>query len=406
MEHYKAWGEWLRDTVAVLQGGTVQQVVRLNFGAGMNHAIDNFIRRFAMNGTEKLAMMGWLDKFRANVVRSTLAIKPALSLKQYTSFAAFYDAVPIKDIPVLSKYMVEYWTHPIKNYRMLKESSTMFKYRGQNTERDIKATQQTPIFKKWKAKQSFLNTLMVNIHFGDQGAIAWGGWAYYKYLTKKGLSHEEAIKKFEAFSSRTQQSSDETEQSIVQSGSSLTKLLTMYQTSPIQYLRKEIDVLRNFAAGRASTADVAKTLAIFHLLLPMLFQWVSDRFEWEEEEQARAAILGPLNSIFLIGEGLSHIVGRLTGTQFNNTDLPIYAPFKDLGKALKALEPDGDISDEDIYKAVRNFASTTGYATGLPLKQVVDLSGGVKKVVEGDVEEGLTQLIGYSPYIAEKASRE
>ena len=405
MEHYKAFAPVLRDFQSVILDPQVQQAIRLTYGGSLNDTIDFFLRQFARNGTETAKSLGWLDIMRGNIVRATLAVKPSLTIKQLTSFPAYFEAVPLQDIPTMSRYMVEFWLNPVENFRMLRDASTMLQTRGDNMERDIKTASKSPIIKGWQASPSFLNMLMANIHLGDQGAIAWGGWAYYKYLTeKKGLSHEAAIAEFESFSESTQQSADLTEQSVFQQGNSLQKLLTMYQSSPIQYVRKEIGAVRNMTAGRISTTDMAKTLVIFHIILPVFFQWVSDRFEWEEDEQARAMLLGPLNSIFLIGEGLSHIVGRMLGTQFNDFELPIYAPFKDLSKAIQALTVD-DITSDDVAKAVRGAAGFTGSVTGLPTKQAVDMTSGVVDVLGGDVEKGVTKIMGWSPYKAEELTK-
>ena len=402
MEHFKAWAEKIRDLNAVWKNPGVRAAVEINHGKDVLGLVDNFISDIA-NGASRMGQkLKGLDLLRINFTKSVLAVNPDVTIKQLTSFVAYAEKMPVNQFV---KYQLKFWAHPVKNMKTIYTSELM-KARSQNIERDIKAAMQSSEKTAFGKNQSLINMLLLNIKLGDQGAITVGGWAYYQWLKDaKGLSHEQAITKFEKFTENTQQSADITEQSYWQRGGSLAKLVTMFTSSPNQYLRKEIGALRNFAAGRQGIGQTAKTLIIFHMLLPMFFQFVSDRFTWDEDEQKRAFIFGALNGWFIVGDGLDFVLRKMLGMRTFNMELPVYSVFHDFIKA-SAIVDLFDLSADEFFRAVRGIAGISGAATGIPFKQFLDESKGVVDILDGEYEQGLTELMGYSPYLAEKLSKD
>ena len=242
---------------------------------------------------------------------------------------------------------------------------------------------------------------MLNIQIGDQGAIYVGGWSVYRYHRKQGKSHEEALKIFEKVTSNTQQSSDLSKQSYWQRGGSWAKLSTMFKSAPNQFFRKELGALRNLAHGRITAKQFSKTVAIYHVLIPMMFQFVSDWFRWDPEEQKRAVILGPFNGIFLVGDGLDYLIRGALGLRQFPSEVPLYSIPRDADKAFKLIR-DEEITTEDVFSAIRGLAGSVGAIKGYPLKQSIDITTGIKEILESEYESGLAKFLGWSPYIAEK----
>jgi hypothetical protein len=337
-----------------------------------------------------------------------LAVKPVLLIKQLTSFIAFADSIP-----------AGYWAKEvIKTIFNLPEAtrvlmtSTMIqdRWKSGDIERDIKTAMSSSEFAKFRTRPSLINALMIPVKLGDIGSIIVGGYPVYKYHRDRGMTHEQAIRAFESIAESTQQSADLSEQSTWQRGGSFAKLFTMFMTSPNQYLRKEIGAIRNLAAGRIDKKQFFKTIAIYHVLLPMFFQWVSDRFTWDDDEEKRAVILGPLNGYFILGDALDYIVRRAVGTQTFDMELPIVSMVKDFGAAMELLDPD-DLDTEDFIRAIRGLAGAAADITvmspvgpPLPVQQVVDLGFGFNDVLSGDYEKGLAELAGWTPYVAQKAA--
>jgi len=47
-----------------------------------------------------------------------------------------------------------------------------------------------------------------------------------------------------------------------------------------------------------------------------------------------------------------------------------------------------------------------GAGTGIPAKQAVTIGKGAYDVLDGEYEKGITELMGYSPYKAEKLAED
>jgi hypothetical protein len=402
MEHFKAWAQRTKDLRAVFDSVDVRAAIETFHDPKILGAIESFMADFTRGGVDKSKNMGTLDKWRTNMARSVLAIKPSIGIKQLTSFIAYADAMPVDQFV---KYSAEFWKNPIENGKMLKKDSTLLRERGQYMERDIRDANRSDEFHAWRLNPSFMNALMLNIKAGDQGAIMAGGWPLYKYHRDQGKSHEEAIRIFEKVTKTTQQSADLSDLSSWQRGDSFAKLFTTYKSSPNQYFRKELAAIRNLVHGRQSVGQTAKTVVIFHMLLPMFFQWVSDGFEWDEDEQLRAMVLGPLNGIFIAGDLIEAAVRSAVGLRDFDDELPMMSVVDGVIRAI-GLIADDDITTEEFIRATRAMAETAGHVTGLPLKTTFDIGTGVVDTFSGDFEKGAYEVLGWSPYVAEKATKD
>ncbi len=411
MEHFRAWAYKIRDLNAVFSNPKVRQAMRINFGDKIDKTVQNFIQAFARGGAETAQNIRGLDRVRSRYTRGVLAIKPTIFIKQLTSVVAFADSIPVK-------YFAKELPNTLLNIREAVDTlmqSTMMKHRWKSgeIERDIKTMMNSSEFAKLRNTTSFFNMLTLNVKLGDISAIIWGGYPVYKYHYEKniaaGMAHEEANKRalrtFESIAESTQQSPDLSEQSSFQRGGSFAKFFTMFKSSPNQYIRKEMGAIRNMAAGRIDKKQFAKTMGIYHFILPMLFQWVSDRFTWDEEEQKRAMILGSLNGFFILGDALEFLIRKSLGLQEFGLGIPLWSPVEDLGKAINLVDWD-ELDSESLLRATRGLAGAVGAATGTPTKQVVDMGTGFSDVLSGDYEKGIAELAGWSPYVAEKAAEE
>ena len=398
MEHFKAHVKKVRELRDVYGNATVRTAIVNEYNKGILAVIDSFLDDFTRGGVETASNIRWVDKLRGNYTRAVLGIKASIGVKQLVSFIAYADAIPVKDF---SAGQIDFWTDPVGNAKTLLRDSTLLRTRGQNMERDIKVAMKSDQFANFRKNPSLINMLLLNVQMGDKGAIIAGGWSVYKYHRKKGLTHEQAIRKFESVTESTQQSSDLSELSFWQRGNTFAKLFTMFASSPNQYFRKELGAIRNIVRGRGPIKQHVKTIIIYHFLLPMFFQWVSDFGKWDEEEQKRAAILGSFNGIFIMGDGLKWIIGQALGMKTFEPQIAVYDIFNDIGKVARLISDD-DITDEDLNKALHGLLGATGAVTGIPLEQELDIAEGLKLILEGEYAQGLGQFLGWSPYTMEK----
>lgn len=405
MEHFKAWSNKMKDLNSVFSDPEVMTAIEQEYGKGMNAIVQNFLINFAKGGIENAENFNWLDKVRIRFTQGVLAAKPSIAIKQLVSFVAYADAIPVKDY---MKGELDFWTNPVKNYKFLRENSKLLQARGENMERDIKSASNSDAYAMYRKKQNYINSMMINIKLGDQAAIVIGGWAVYKHAYNKskaeGKTEAEAkkdgIRRFEIVTKTTQQSAALSDLSAWQRNP-LMKLFTMFLSTPNQYFRKEMGAVRNILTGRGSRAQHMKTIFIFHFLLPMMFQFVSDFGKWDEKEQKRAMILGSLNGLFLIGDGLDYLTRAGLGMRKFDMEQPYMSTFDDISKPIGLLS-DEDITMEDVLKAMEGLTDATGKATGLPTGYVWDAAEGIKKLLHGEMTRGLGQLAGWSEYSVDK----
>ena len=406
--HYMGYMDKLTDINAVLANKDVKGIINSLFGAEMNKRIAYEIDNLANNGNDKVDVWGkrW-NKVRANYAKSVLAVKPSLAIKQLTSFPAYWENVSTKDFIA---GVADFFAHPKEAMRTL-GGTTLMKTRDTDIIRDFDQISKSNLFakmKKAKDKIKWNDLLMFNIKFGDRGAIYMGGWALYKSELNKnlkaGMSEKEAktkaLEAFERITDETQQSGRLSQQSYMQSNSAL-RAFTMFTSSQNQYLRKEINAIRGLATGRMSKAKVAKTIFIYHVLLPVFFQVVSDGFRWDKDNDLRAAVLGSLNGWFILNKVLENVYNWITDnsnmftTRMSVRDLvPFWGSIEDLKNDLLKFADD-EMDLEDVLDVIKPI----GEVTGLPLKYAKDVVENAGEYAdEGEYGKELLLWLGWSPY--------
>ena len=402
VNHYINFSEKLQDINVVLGDPEVKNRIRNLFGEEMNKKIAYEVSRFANNDKQFTDGVGKImSKLRANYAVSVLALKPALAIKQLTSFPAYWENISTAEFLA---GLADFAAHPDEAIKTLAASDYM-KTRGVNIIKDLEVVSTLDMFKNLGKGIKLRDWLMLNIQLGDRGAIYLGGWALYKAVLKKTGSKEKAMAEFERVTNETQQSSYMNEQSKWQSNQFL-NWFTMFQSSQNQYLRKELTALRGLVTGRMPKGQVFKTLFIYHFLLPMFFQAVADGFRWDKDAQLRAGLLGSLNGVFVLGKVMERLIDWGITQKLNyklgiRELLPPISVFEDMGRFLndsvKFAEDDIDL--EDYVDALKRLAKTTGEMSGLPIKYPMDVISSSGDYAENKEYGKLGLLmLGWSPY--------
>lgn len=400
--HFIAFADKLQDINAVLGDAEVKNRIRNVFGEKMNEKIAYEISRFASNDKVYVqGINGIMSKLRANYAISVLGLKPSLAIKQLTGFPAYWENVPTKDF---LEGLADFARHPKQAIETLGNSQYM-KTRGTNIIKDFEEVSKSEMLKNLGTKIGLREFLMLNIQLGDRGSIYMGGWALYKYMLKKTGDPAQAMAEFERITNETQQSSYMSEQSAWQSNP-FGNWFTMFQSSQNQYLRKELTALRGLATKRMDWDKAVKTLFIYHFLLPMFFQFVSDGFRWDKDAQLRAAALGSLNGAFVLGKVMERMVDwAITGTLNYKLGIrELLPPVSVLENGAKFLSDSvkyavDDISLEDYMEALQGAVRTAGEATGLPLKYPMDVAAASGDYLdEEEYGKAVLLWLGWSPY--------
>lgn len=405
--HWLAWADKLIDINGVMGDVKIKNIIRNLFGEKMNARINYEISRMASNDKfqGKFGFGNLFNKIRSNYAISVLAVKPALAIKQLTSFPAYWEHMTTAEF---MSGLADFARHPRECMEML-GNTTLMKSRDVNIIKDFAELSKTEMFKKNTTKIKLRELMMLNIKLGDRGAIYLGGWALYKAELKKnlaaGMSEEQAkakaLEKFERVTDETQQSGRLSQQSYWQSNPFL-RAFTMFQSSQNQYLRKELNAVRGMLTGRMDKTQAVKSLFIFHVLLPCLFQVASDGFEWDKKALLRAGLLGSLNGIFILNsileKGLDIALGTDDSWQATRLGLreilPPWATFEDIGAFFVKLAED-DVDAEDVMRAMKSFGELTGLPGKYPLDVIQNLGSYAE---EGEYKKEVLLWLGWSPY--------
>lgn len=403
MEHFKAFAFKMRDLNAVFGNERVQDVIQEKFGSGMMTSIFTHLQDFTRGGINQANLSKFWEYLRLRTTVSRLALKPAIAIKQLVSFVAFAEDMPTLDFvngttEVLSAYSKRLlFPKEWNEIKSILDSSDVMKDRGYNIDRDLKDIARSKEWTAFRKSPNFFNMLLLNVRWGDRGAIYLGGWSVYKYHRSKGATHEEAIRKFEEKLSSTQQSGDIDQLSDWQRGNSFQKLFSMFSSAQNQYFRREVSALRNLLARRITKKEFAKKFVIYHWILPMFFQWVADAFYWDKENQQRAAIMGSLNGIFILSDMLESGIMIVQGENPFDRENPVF----EIGDALANAA--GEITNGDILEAIKELSEdVVGPLTGLPIKQIFDAASSVEDFEYGEPGAGALKLMGWSPYVVEQ----
>jgi len=367
-------------------------------------------------------MTGYIDNIMNKGIVSQLGGKFALLIKQQTSIPALWIN-PVKAL----QDTIDFFVNPKKNYRELMDQSKWLqnRHKGGGFEQDIDNMKAEDMLHSLLQESTLSEKSMIFIKWGDEAAIVTGGWHIYKEALRNGATKAEAIKKFEKIASATQQESGIYARNNLQK-IKLYRAFRTYLTTTFQYaqaagknLRASIygrntyeispaqkaaenKYIENLTSKKEYTEDeyisrekfdapkqkskgeranlAAKYLArffLFHSALNMMFQFVGDGFTFKGKKQLRAAVLGNINAVPLIGKFSTILWGKLfLGENFDATD-PLQSAvgqssefvegaYKMISKKMKGQE----ITEKQIRRQIKLAASTVGFFTGLPVSGV------------------------------------
>jgi len=382
MEHFKAWAEPISDLRAVIRNKEFRTATRQYHGNDILSRLDSAMNDIARGSVDRARTIKQLDQFRASITKSILA-KPAISAKQTISFAAYLTEMPTADF---FDGIADFWKNPVGNARFLQEHSPSLKARfHEGFERDVRLAMRTGTVKTLLGKGNFTNKFMAGIRLFDKFAVEMGSWAKYKSEMKGKAETKEnitaALDEAMLSTSRTQPTFDIETLSEWQRGGSLMKLFTMFQTQTNKYYRIGTTSLRNLEARRGSPAKNISNLILVWSLLPAIFQFISDAFQFKPKHMFKAAALGPLNTILIFGQLLQSAYGWVTQEGFDYQATPLLAPInytqRIVGKGWKiaraGLDPTKDIETGDVVAMIEYMALIGGMVTGMPTPYAVQV---------------------------------
>ena len=441
MEYFAAYAIPVRNINKMFSDKAVKSVISEKFGKDINRYINDQITKIANKGAKHQKDAGLINFFNNTFLLSRLGLNPTLVLKQMTSFVTYGNDIGYNNW--LAQAGKTGWSGISSDMREIMDNSVVLQDRYGAPITRVLETYQDEGFKKLDGQNDAINkyfnkenqntlvkALMAFTMAGDKGAIMLGGmpnYRYYKEQFKKqnpNATNQEAIDyaivKFEADTLRTQQSYDLQDKDYWQTSNAFARAFNMFLTTPKQYLRREIIAARNFSRivrsggkqGKGTVWQNARTLFVYHSIMPMFFQYVSmglpglfrDRRDEDLQELGIAALLGNINALFIIGDLVEMSVDQATGKPWGSQAPSI--PVFEQAARLNVLKDRADKTKNPIKKAEYEMKYYLELSTmvGIPAPQLVRMGKNFTELATGDVDgfgDALMKAFNFSEFAQE-----
>lgn len=370
--HFVEWAQPINKLRRVFGDKEVKKNIEDYQGKSLLSIINERIEWMADGGNRHAAHERWLDAMRSTFTMSKLAYNWGVGLKQLTSLPAYAFDMGLADF---GKYSAQFMANPVGNLKEMLATDYVKTRFKEGYERDVIEA----LNKDGGIIRKGLQTGMLFGKAGDIVPVMVGGWmakqrAYDRAIADgrtEAQAEVDSLVEFEMVTDRAQQAGDMKDLSSFQGGGSIAKLFTMFKTSPRQYYANVYESLLDFKAGKAGSGkEFARRFLIGHVILPMSFQFAADMinspFNDDEEEDfspqdyVRAILLGPLNGLFILGDGADMILTGIADAHLWGKDAPLSSGFKKLGYAAK------EIHDGDFGSAVDEIARGIGELVASP----------------------------------------
>jgi hypothetical protein len=386
MEHFKAFALSMKEARMIFGNKDVRTAIRQYHGEEAVKHIDIHLDQIASDGRAQANIVSAIDKLRGHFTLAALGVKVAVSIKQALSLPAYltYQPMPIGDF---FSGIADFWAHPMASIKELKELSGHLSERwGRGHERDVRLVKSKDVGGRLSQVKNWRDLFMLGITTVDTAVTQAGAWAVYRSMLKQKMSKEDAITHAEIATDRTQPSFGIEDMAALRKTGSWGKLFTMFQSQPNKYYRLIASSIWNLKAGRGSKGRNIANLVLAWWVLPMLFQVVSDAFQWKKEHQLRVAILGAGNYLLAVGQILQSLWGWMSGEGFRAEASPAFSTLREMEWAIqgtvKILEQGGDplkdIDTDHVVSTIEHYAKAVGQLAGLPTPYAVQLERAIR----------------------------
>lgn len=427
MTYWKNYTEPIQLLNSFVHNPEIRSAIKQNFINGDTHlnVLQKDVTDLLNRPTDAWMTAGVLKKIRNNMLVASLALKIPVGIKQISSAPAFAEYIPMKSIP---KYTIEslvHWFGDKGNIALAKRlwnDAYLQQRYGQgwdNVLTEIMATDYHSVGNKsnWRSKTMF------PIIGGDASSVFAGGIPVYRYAYDQAmkefgpggekLAEATALHTFSRAVDDTQQSGLHFNLSQVQTANDFFKTMTMYKSAPMQYHRKVSAAVRNLTTGRGTWEQNIKTIAIYHVVMPALFQFMANGFKWDTKDEVQAGVLGNLNNLFVAGDIIEGLINTARGEPWKKyrvspilstyddaealvTHLPkVYTSKKQMIKGIpeeyipQVLEVAKNYQWNmlELGKTIKYASKVIGAGLGLPVPGVTAMGQGIYDVSTGKEED-------------------
>lgn len=223
------------------------------------------------------------------------------------------------------------------------------------------------------------------VRVGDLGAIMFGGYAEIQSNLKSGMSLEDAIKKFEFDTLRSQQSSNAASLSSFQKSTGFSRILLAFKNTQHQYFRKIVDSIIQYQRGEINATQCAKTILNYAVIQGSLYiiaknavkaaMGLTDDDDELTDGLLEQLVVGNLDAIPFLSD-IAHYAYKRASGEFAGSLLSMPG-LDDIERAIMKLYKE----DKTIYDWVDVIAPLIEGTTATPVKRY---TGMLKKYLEDE----------------------
>ena len=413
MEHFKAWALPMREIRGVFHSKEVMEAIKQTGTKFTLDVLHKMIDDLARGGVDRATALGAMDRARNRVTTSMIGLSPKIVAIQMTAIPAYMMEIPMGAfLKGFGKGMAMLATNPRKFVSVIKASKMMQNRYKVGWERDLILLNRRRSAAILSGKSSLSDLFMATVKFGDMAAVFTGGFAVYEYqydqAIKMGMTpeaaHDYALDRFEIATERTQQAGNVKDLAHFQTaGGSFGKLFTMFMTQPNAIYRGTMvgwrAAITDLKKGRMPRPAAIRRIAVGHFVLPVIFQLVSNGFDWDTEDQLATLALGPFAGMIFVRD---IVEGIAAVTQYGYAAMrpqmsPIFSGFESLLRAIYHSIVKEDPTTEDYITTMHAMGSLAGNLTGAPVDPVVRSAKGVYRALEGETDHPLLEMLGWGP---------
>lgn len=327
-----------------------------------------------------------------NFVVAKIAVAPTVFAGQLTSITNYSEEVNTVDY---YKNFVYGLSHPKEVISFMKKHAGDFletRYKGGHSEALTRVQREAEQANKRKfkilsdkAKYNVTNALTSFVRVGDLGAIVFGGYAEIQSNLKSGMSLEDAIKKFEFDTLRSQQSSNAASLSSFQKSTGFSRILLAFKNTQHQYFRKIVDSIIQYQRGEINATQCAKTILNYAVIQGSLYiiaknavkaaMGLTDDDDELTDGLLEQLVVGNLDAIPFLSD-IAHYAYKRASGEFAGSLLSMPG-LDDIERAIMKLYKE----DKTIYDWVDVIAPLIEGTTATPVKRY---TGMLKKYLEDE----------------------
>lgn len=383
-----------KELSTTFKSSRVRNLIENKYGKGVYRELIDQIDSISLNA--KSESLNYVESVFGsmlnNFVVAKIAIAPTVFAGQLTSITNYSEEVNTAEFYKNFAYGL---AHPKEVISFMKKHAGNFletRYKGGYSEAlsRVQREAETASRRKYKilsdkTKYNVTNALTSFVRLGDLGSLIFGGYAEIQTNLNAGMKLEDAIKKFEFDTLRSQQSSNAASLSSFQKSTGFSRVLLAFKNTQHQYFRKIVDSIIQYQRGEINATQCAKTIMNYAVIQGSLYIIAKNAVKaamglGDDDDELTDGLLeqllvGNLDAIPFLSD-IAHYVYKKAAGEYTHGLLSMPG-LDDIERAIMKLYK----QDKDVYDWVDVIAPLIEGTTAIPVKRYTSM---LKKYMEDD----------------------